>query len=97
MKYAEALDCLYSGQPKEDGTRWGPQPIARGSWSVCWFVHNWHGELMLRLPGVGDVPFKVCKDDAQAEDWRIVIVQGTDLRKAPVHGKHCVRDVAQLG
>lgn len=89
MRYEQALDWLHNGQPKEDGTRWGPQPIRRAGWSACWFVHNWHGDLMLRLPGVGDVPFHVCRDDAEAEDWGLVIVQGTNLRSAPVHRQGC--------
>lgn len=46
---------------------------------------------MLRLPGVGDVPFSACKDDTEAEDWGIAIVQGNNLRGARVHGDHCGR------
>lgn len=89
MRYEQALDCLRNGEPREDGTRWGPQPIRRSGWSICWFVHDWHGGLMLRLPGVGDVPFNVARDDAAAEDWQIVRVQGNNLRGAFVHGKAC--------
>jgi len=44
---------------------------------------------MLRLPGVGDVPFNVTRDDAAADDWQIVRVQGNNLRGAFIHGKGC--------
>jgi hypothetical protein len=80
MSFEEAMDCLFNGEPREDGTRWGVQPVKRSGWSITWWVEADDGELVLHLPGVGFVPYRPARDDKEATDWHILIVQRIKVR-----------------